>query len=77
MRNTIRQGSTGSNINNLSNSIGYIKIPLPPLEIQEKIVAKCLEVDNEYNTSRMAIEEYRKKILQVFENLQVITGGVN
>ena len=77
MRNTIRQGSTGSNINNLSNSIGYIKIPLPPLEIQEKIVAKCLEVDNEYNTSRMAIEEYRKNILQVFENLQVITGGVN
>ena len=52
-----------------------IYIPVPPMDIQEKIISECKKMDDEYNTSRMAIEEYRKNILQVFENLQVITGG--
>ncbi|MDR1956520.1 MAG: N-6 DNA methylase [Treponema sp.] len=46
-----------------------IKIPLPPLDIQEQIVAECEKVDAEYNTSRMSIEEYKKKIAKIFENL--------
>ena len=37
-RNIVRSTSTGSNINNLSNTIGDIKIPLPPVEIQQKII---------------------------------------
>ena len=53
------------------------KIPLPPKDIQQKIIDECAKVDEEYNTSRMSIEDYRKKIAQVFENLQVIGGGVN
>ena len=66
------------NIKNLSNSIGDIKIPLPPKDIQQQIVDECQKVDEEYNSSRMSIEDYHKKIAQVFENLQVITrmGGV-
>ncbi|MBQ6984362.1 MAG: N-6 DNA methylase [Paludibacteraceae bacterium] len=51
------------------------KIPLPPKDIQQKIIDECAKVDEEYNTSRMSIEDYRKKIAQVFENLQVIGGG--
>ena len=31
----------GSNINNLSSIITKIPIPLPPLDIQEKIVKEC------------------------------------
>ena len=50
------------------------QIPLPPLPIQRKIVAECEKVDEEYNTSRMSIEEYKKKIAQVFERLEVITN---
>lgn len=51
------------------------KIPLPPTEIQQQIIDECAKVEDEYNTSRMSIEDYRKKIVQVFENLQVIGGG--
>ena len=52
-----------------------VKIPLPPTDIQQQIIEECAKVDTEYNSSRMSIEEYRKKIAQVFENLQVIGGG--
>lgn len=56
-----------------------VRIPVPPKDIQQQIVDECQKVDEEYNTSRMSIEDYRKKIAQVFENLQVIIrmGGVN
>ena len=59
------------------SDIDNIKIPLPPLAIQRQIVSECEKIDEEYNTSRMSIEEYKKKIAQVFENLEVITraGG--
>jgi len=55
-----------------------IKIPLPPLYIQQQIVSECEKVDEEYNKSRMTVEEYKKKIAEVFERLEVIshTGGV-
>ena len=79
MRDAVRSQSSGTNIQNLSNKIAEFQIPLPPLPIQRKIVAECEKVDEEYNTSRMSIEEYKKKIAQVFERLEVITnvgGGV-
>lgn len=59
------------------SDIDNIKIPLPPLDIQRQIVSECEKIDEEYNTSRMSIEEYKKKIAQVFDNLEVITraGG--
>ena len=75
VRKLVQESSTGANIQNLSNAIGSIKLPLPPLSIQQQIVAECQKVDEEYNSSRMSIEDYRKKIAQVFENLQVIGGG--
>lgn len=54
-----------------------VKIPLPPIDIQSKIVSECEKVDKEYNNSRMTIEEYKKKIAEVFERLEVISkrGG--
>ena len=76
VREIVKESSTGANIQNLSNSIGAIKIPLPPIDIQQQIVNECQKVDEEYNTSRMSVEDYRKKITQVFENQQVM-GGVN
>lgn len=57
-----------------------IRIPIPPAPIQQQIVDECKKIDEEYNTSRMTIELYRKKVSEVFENLDVITnsqtGGV-
>lgn len=74
MRDVIRQLSNGANINNLSNSLGNVKIPLPPIDIQQQIVSECATVDEEYNTSRMSIEEYKKKIAKVFADLEVISS---
>ena len=47
--------------------------------LQEKIVTECEKVDEEYNNSRMSIEDYKKKIGEVFERLDIIskTGGGN
>ena len=49
--------------------IASLQIPLPPLDIQQKIVDDCKKVDEEYNTSRMTIETYRQKITDTFHNL--------
>ena len=46
-----------------------VKIPLPPIDIQRKIVSECETVDEEYNNSRMSIEGYKKKIAEIFERL--------
>lgn len=76
MRNAVRQLSSGSNIKNLSNIIGHVKIPLPPLDIQQKVVEECQKIDDEFNRTRMQIEEYRAKIAKIFNDLEIVRGGV-
>lgn len=44
-RDVVRQESGGANIKNLSNSIGEIKIPLPAISVQQKVVAECAKID--------------------------------
>ena len=55
-------------------------IPIPPMEVQREVVSECEAIDAEYNTSRMTIETYRKKISDIFDKLDVIAkdkmGGV-
>jgi restriction endonuclease S subunit len=43
-------------------NLSPLQIPLPPSDIQQKIVSECEKVDEKYNSSRMSIEEYKKKI---------------
>ncbi|GHV21427.1 restriction endonuclease [Spirochaetia bacterium] len=40
LRQTVRNSSSGANINNLSKLLEEIKIPLPPTDIQQKIVSR-------------------------------------
>ncbi|MBO7053776.1 MAG: N-6 DNA methylase [Bacteroidales bacterium] len=47
-----------------------VKIPLPPIDIQKQIVSECEKVDEEYNKSRMTIEEYKKKIAETMANVK-------
>ena len=75
VRSLIRNESGGSNINNLSNKIGYIPIPVPPIDIQNQIIAECEKIDEEYDTTRMSIESYHKKIEALFNELDVISIG--
>lgn len=54
------------------------KIPVPDIDFktQEKVVAACSAVDTEYESTRMTIEIYRKKIQNLFAELDVLaTGG--
>ena len=55
-----------------------VKIPIPPTTIQQQIIDECAKIDEEYNTTRMSIEDYRKKIEDLFNDLEVIAaeGGV-
>ncbi|MBQ9455407.1 MAG: N-6 DNA methylase, partial [Thermoguttaceae bacterium] len=73
IKNILSGESSGSNINNLSNRIGTVKIPVPNIEIQKQIVAECEKIDDEYNTTRMSIENYRKKIEELFQKLDIIS----
>lgn len=50
----------------------YAYIPKPPLHIQKLIITECEKIDDEYNSTRMSIEEYRKKIEALFDNMGVI-----
>lgn len=47
------------------------KIPVPPIEVQKQIIAECEKIDDEYNSTRMSIEEYRKRIENIFDGLEV------
>lgn len=77
MRDYVRNDAAGANIKNLSNQIGKIKIPVPPVEIQKKIVDECVEIEGEYQTTRMAIDDYRACIEVLFQKFDVIGGGDN
>lgn len=60
----------------------YLKnmfIPIPPKEVQEKIISECDKLEEEYERTRMKIEEYKTQIQKIFEELEVIKsdgGGV-
>ena len=57
-----------------------VEIPIPPKPIQEKIISECEKIDAEYNATRMSIEDYRKKIEDLFDELDVISargGGID
>lgn len=49
-----------------------VKIPVPPLDIQEKIIAECEELEEKYENTRMKIEDYRAQIQKIFEDLEVL-----
>ena len=52
-----------------------VQIPLPPMEIQQAIVDECAMVDAEYESSRVAIDECRSKIGEIFLELDVRMRG--
>lgn len=74
-RKVIISESSGSNINNLSNSITTLRIPVPPISIQEKLISEVEKLDEQYENSRMKIEEYRNQIDEIFRNLEIVGGG--
>ena len=79
MQNTISEYSTGANINNLSNDIMNIKIPLPPIEIQQKIIDEFDKIEFEskkiYRNIAINEEKQRTIINNTFNSYNMKTIG--
>lgn len=72
-------GSSGLKNLNIGRYLS-IKIPVPPIDIQKKIITECKKVENKYEKTRMKIEEYKSQIQKIFEDLEVVKnagGGTN
>lgn len=52
-----------------------VKVPVPPITVQQQIIDECAKVDAEYEATRMSIEEYKQKIEELFSNLDVVKFG--
>ena len=47
-------------------------IPVPPNDVKQQLILEVEKLDNIYNNSRMKIEDYRKKIMNIFTSLGII-----
>ena len=74
IRNLAKASMTGASGHRRVPDTFYkqLKIPLPPLNIQQQIVAECEKVDEEYSAAQYAIEENKRKIEKVFEELDTM-----
>lgn len=52
-----------------------VRIPVPPVPVQQQIIEACSKIDNEYETTRMSIEAYKQKIEDLFAELDVANRG--
>lgn len=53
----------------MNNVMANIKIPLPPLPIQEKIVSECEAIDQATENAKIAVEKAKKEIYEKFNAL--------
>lgn len=70
LRQTIRDFGTGSNINNLSGIINEVKIPLPPVNIQQKIVSEIEVIETKEKNTKETIAKDKKTILRLFNQAE-------
>ena len=64
-------GSSGLKNLNIGRYLS-IKIPIPPIDVQEKIINECVKLEQKYEATRMKIEDYKVQIQKIFEDLDVI-----
>ncbi|WP_104712467.1 restriction endonuclease subunit S [Helicobacter cetorum] len=69
LKQSIQDLSVGSNINNLSSKIQTLKIPLPPLEIQEQILSHLQELDTKREVSQTKINALQQEITNIINNI--------
>lgn len=76
IRKAAEEAMTGASGHRRVPAIFYeeLMIPIPPIPVQQQIIDECAKVDEEYNTTRMSIEDYRKKIEDLFNDLEVIAS---
>lgn len=57
------------------NSIGDVRIPLPPIEVQQKIVTEIVKKENECNSLINLIQTYKNKIENIFDENKIILNS--
>lgn len=48
-----------------------ISIPLPDINIQERIISSCDELIKKYNTVNMTLDKFEKSYKEIFQNNQI------
>ncbi len=59
------------------DDIKAFKIPLPPKDIQQKIVEECNEIDLEVEKANVGIEEMKENIENIFSDAEFTTKKLN
>ena len=52
--------------------VSTIQIPIPSTDIQDKIIKACKKVKEEFNSSRMSLDNYREKIAAILYKNKVL-----
>lgn len=65
------QGSTGTNINNLGGSLGNVKVPLPPLDVQQEIAGIFEQAESEEAAILAQIKAQYHAIEHIFDQIEV------
>lgn len=72
IKQNISDFATGNNINNLSSVLRELKIPVPPIEIQQKIVE---EIDKIETKTKLFEEEIHSNKNEIHSLLKALYGG--
>ena len=70
-RQMVRDESNGNNIQNLSQSIARIKIPVPPIEIQKQIVNEIASIENSVKQANTNILTLKAQITHLLKTISV------
>lgn len=73
-RQIISDESNGNNIQNLSQSIGRIKIPVPPVDVQKQIVEEIAKIDKSASDAVLRIGECETDTESVLSSLNFADG---
>lgn len=76
-RQIIRDESSGNNIQNLSQSIALIKVPVPPIDIQKQIVEEIGKVDKSVSDAMLRINECETDIENLLSSLHFADSTLN
>lgn len=76
-RQIISDESSGNNIKNLSQSIGRIKIPVPPIDIQKQIVDEIAKVDKSVSDTMLQIDKRESDIENLLSSFNIADSMLN
>lgn len=76
-RQIIRDESSGNNIQNLSQSIARIKVPVPPIDVQKQIVEEICKVDESVSSSIQLIEKNEADVEGLLSSINFEDGALN